>query len=481
MSVAKKIAYNVFFNSGAKVVANVLALIGFGLVTRYLGKEGFGEYAVILAFFALFSSLGDFGISATATREISREQADEKKILSRALGLRLLVSLGIAALAPLVAYLLPYSDQVKIGIVVAGAAFIFSSTYSLFNGLFQKHLAAYKVTGAETIGKAIQVALIFTFIHLDLGFYGILATFAAAPVINSILVILLSRSYLRFGPVLDRSWSRQFMAEAMPLGITAAITFFYFKMDTVILSLMQPNAAVGVYNAAYKIIENLSFFPGMIMGLIFPLFSRYILTDRAKFETIANKTFKLLLVLVVPMLIGTVFLSRPIMLIMGGNEFLPSAEVLSIVIFSLGFMFFGSFFNSILIASNRQKALMWNLALCAIFNVTSNWLLIPRLSYMAPAYITVATEALVVILTLVMTVRYLNYKPALDGFFRIFVSGAAMTIFLWIFGQASFFLVAPSAAIIYFVALWATRAVDNSELRLIFARRDLKDEVVPLP
>ena len=57
MTVAKKIAYNVAFNAGAKVISTILALVGIGFITRYLGKEGFGDYATVLAFFSFFMAL----------------------------------------------------------------------------------------------------------------------------------------------------------------------------------------------------------------------------------------------------------------------------------------------------------------------------------------------------------------------------------------------------------------------------------------
>ena len=53
MAIARKLAYNVVFNSALKVVSTViLSLFLVRLITGYLGQDGFGKYATVLAFFS---------------------------------------------------------------------------------------------------------------------------------------------------------------------------------------------------------------------------------------------------------------------------------------------------------------------------------------------------------------------------------------------------------------------------------------------
>lgn len=63
MALARKIAYNVVFNSALKVTSTVfIALLSIRLITGYLGQEGFGEYATVLAFFAFLGPLVTWGL-----------------------------------------------------------------------------------------------------------------------------------------------------------------------------------------------------------------------------------------------------------------------------------------------------------------------------------------------------------------------------------------------------------------------------------
>jgi O-antigen/teichoic acid export membrane protein len=255
------------------------------------------------------------------------------------------------------------------------------------------------------------------------------------------------------------------------MGMTAIITFAYFKMDTILLSVMQSNAHVGIYNVAYKIMENLIFFPAMLAGLILPLLSRFIFTNREHFEEIANKTFKVFIIIIVPLVVGTWFLAGDIVRIVSGAGFGESAPVLRILIFSLGFIFFGHYFNMLLIVGNAQKKLMQTLIVAAAFNILLNLFLIGRYSYMGAASTAMATEALVVLLTGFLTYKYIHFVPSFRHIGRIFLSGAVMAGILFFLEPYSFFLSGAASVAAYLFMLWLTQAVTQDEILSLFTKK----------
>ena len=50
----RKIAYNSVISAGARIIGLALSLIIIGLLTRYLGQDGFGYYSTVLAFLFFF-------------------------------------------------------------------------------------------------------------------------------------------------------------------------------------------------------------------------------------------------------------------------------------------------------------------------------------------------------------------------------------------------------------------------------------------
>lgn len=471
MVIARKIAYNVIINAVAKVFSTVVALVGIGFITRYLKEDGFGNYATVVAFFSFFGSLADLGLYNIATREISRVGADEDEIMGNVFGLRIASSVVVFLLSPFLVIFLPYTREVKMGIIIAAAAFVFSSTYMVLNGIFQKNLAMYKVAGVELIGKLIQLLIIVLAFKYDLGFNAVISSLLVYMVFNFFVVFVLSRRYLRFKVRINLTYWRKFLKESFPMGVSVMVTFLYFKADTIMLSVMKSSADVGIYNVAYKIIENITFFPAMIIGLIFPLMSRFIFSDKKNFERISNETLKIFSLLVVPLVVGTMFLAKDVIKIIGGAGFAESAVILQILIFALAFIFYGNFFNNILLAGNLQKKLMIVLSFCAGFNIIANLILIPYYSYKGAAITSVITELLVVILTAYLVVKNIDYRPKVENWMRILFSGMVMALFLFIFKGMNFPFLVLGSSFIYFILLWITKVISAREIFSIVAGR----------
>jgi O-antigen/teichoic acid export membrane protein len=481
-SVSRKIAYNVVFSSSAKIIGTILALVGIGFITRYLGKEGFGEYSTILAFFSFFGALADLGLYAISTREISRPNSDEKAILSNVFTIRAVASFVIIAIAPLIVYFFPYSGNVKMGILIAAIAYLFSSSYSVLIGLFQKRLVMDKVAMAELVGRIAQVILIITAVKLNWGFLAIIIALLVNMLVSFLIVYIWSKHYVRFNLKFDwRAW-KAFLKESYPLGISAIIVFAYFKLDTIMLSIMKSSSDVGVYNAAYKILENVSFFPAMLVGLVMPIMSRYIFHEREKFILVADKTFKVFVILSVPLLVGILFLAPQIIRVIGGADFMEAVPVLRILSFAIVFIFFGSYFNNVLVAGNKQKKLMVVLLFCAIFNVLLNIFLIPRYSYMGAAVVSSLTEMLVAVLCAILAFRELKYRPSLQKLAEIFLGGMAMAAILYLGREANFIILALGSILVYFFILWVFRVITTEEIASIMSKRgeEVREDFEPV-
>lgn len=470
MALARKIAYNVVFNSVLKVTSTVfIALLSIRLITGYLGQEGFGEYATVLAFFAFFGAIGDLGLANLTAREIAKPTVDEAQFLGKVATLRVLASTVIILVTPVVLFWFDYSALVKESVFVIALALFFAQFSTLLNGVFQKRLAMDRVAMVEFIGKILQLLLVYLAVRFDLGFIAIVSAILFTMFFNATVELYLSRKYIQFHFSWDTIFWKRFMRDAWPLGLTAIISFAYFKFDTIILSLLQPAAHVGIYNVAYKIMENLIFFPAMLVGLILPLLSRAHQIDPPLFREIVNKTAKVFIALVLPIVVATLFLAPEIVAVVSGSGFEVSADVLRILIFSLAGIFFGHFFNMLILVGNKQKKLLKALMLVAIVNVSLNVFLIREFSYFGAAASSAVTEAMVVIFSGVIASRAIGFFPRPDRLLRIVISVMAMAAVLVAVATLPFVLKLLLAGASYGLMLWLTRAVTSREIMSIFS------------
>ncbi|NTW15773.1 MAG: flippase [Candidatus Moranbacteria bacterium] len=472
----RKIAYNIVFNSAMKVVTTVvLSLVSIRLITGYLGKDGFGDYATVLAFFAFFAAIADFGIGSITAREISREGADEVGILGRVASLRLTVSAALTCIVPLLLPLFSYPLPVKIGIWIAAVAILFSSFSIFLNGVFQKNIAMDRIAMTEFMGKVVQVLGVYAVVRFDLGFLGIASTLILSLSFNAVIALVLSRKYVRFRLVVDVPFWKRFLSDSLPLGGSALITFFYFKMDTILLSVLKGSSAVGTYGVAYKVMENLTFFPALLAGLILPLLSRALSVDKEAFRGIADTTFRVFTIIAAPIVLGGLFFSDQVIGIVSGSGFEDSVPVLELLIISLAFIFFGSFFNMLLVVGNRQKDLMKTLFFVALGNIVANLILIPRYSYLGAATTSLATEIVVALVTGILTFRLLGYRPSFAKIGRVTLSAMLMACVLFFVRGIPFVLAGLLGVLAYLTALWFLRAVTSGEVAGLFSKRSERE------
>ncbi len=448
-----------------------LSLISIGFIARYLGQEGFGSYSLILAFLSIFNVLADFGLYSLMIREISRPQADEKKIASNIFSLRvavLVVSLSIAFAA---VWFFPYSYTVKIGIGIGAIAFLFLSSSQVLMGIFQKYLHTDRPALAEVIGRGIQLFLVITFIHFDLGFFTILLALVVGCFFIFLLNLYFARKYVSISLSFDFLYWKKLIKTAFPIAISIILTLVYFKIDSVFLSLgainrssANPISDVGIYNIGYKVLEGLIFFPSMFVGLIMPLLSKYAFKHQQKFKYVFQKGLDVLLIFIVPVIIGLFLLASPIATLIGGKEFIASGSVLKILSFAIGIIFLGSLFGQAIVALNKQKTGAWIYLGGMVFNVVANLIFIPKYSYLGAALTTVFTELLVTILMLVLIFKTISYFPSFKIFFKTLFAGITMGAVIYYFQTWNLFLLITMGIITYFGILYLIKGIKKQEI-----------------
>lgn len=473
---AKKIAVNTIISALARAVGILLALATIAIITRHLTRNEWGEYSIILAFGGLFAVIADLGLYQLMVREISRPQADEPKIASNIFTIRLLSGLFIFGLAPLVGWLLPYSDQARLGILVGMAGFWFLSGGQVLIGLFQKYLQMTKVAFAELFGRLVQLGLVWWLVRSDAGFLPLVAAMSLGGLVNFWLIFWWARHYCRLRLAFDWAYWRHILQQGYPLAVASVLTMIYFSSDSLFLSILKPAADVGVYRLPYKILESLIFFPAMFVGLVMPLLSRFAQTNREEFKRIFQRASDILMIFAVPLVAGTLVLSPAIIGLLGGGKYNESAAIFNILIVAVGIIFLGTLLSYALIALEKQKSLLWISGVAAIFNVVANLIFIPRYSYYAAAVTTVLTEALVMFLMAFVLYCSFRWLPSFKIILKSLLAAAVMMAALWWLAGWNLALLLAAAVVVYFGFLYLLRGFSRSDIASLIEEQPSHDE-----
>jgi O-antigen/teichoic acid export membrane protein len=471
MTIAAKIAKNTLIQVVVKALTIAIALVSFGLVTRYLGQAGFGYFSTVYAFLTIFGIFIDLGLQMTTTQLISDPQEDESRIMSNALTLRLAASLIFLGLAPLLVIFFPYPPVIKLGVAVASLGFVFASLTSTLTSLFQKHLVMGKTVAADVFAKLFYLLAVFAAIHFQLGLLGIIM----ATVLDSLLVftILLyfAKKQVFLKPSFDYQVWKKILIKAWPIALSITLNLIYFKGDILIMSIFRPQAEVGLYGAPYKVLEVLINIAYLFLGLILPLLAAAIAAkDLVRLKIIIQSSFDFLAIMTIPMVVGGYFLGRPLMILMAGPEFAVSGDIIKILFIATGTIYLAGLFGYVVVALNAQKRMIKYYALNALISLTGYLVFIPLYSYWGAAWMTVFTELFIFATAALTMYREIKFFPRLNLFFKSLAAGAIMAVPLYFLPGLPFVISVCGGALVYFTALYILKGFNQKMVLELFKK-----------
>jgi O-antigen/teichoic acid export membrane protein len=468
------LAQRVLLNTGAQVVGRLvgigLSLLTIKIMTGYLGVEGYGRLAIVLALTGLLVSLSDFGITTVLARETARAPADADLLGGALLRFRLASAGGAVLLALAAVPFLPYPADVKVALVIGLIGTFFLSVGRFPNAFFQVHLRMDLLAALDVFHKALSLVLVGVVAALDLGFYALVTAIAFAGFAWFGSSFAVSRRFWRVNVRPAPGRSRTLLRDAVGIWLVTIVGLLHFQGDMVLLSLLQPPREVGIYSIAYKFIEQSFLLPGLFMSAVFPILARRIAESRERTEELIRKTFGFLLLLAIPLALVLFVLATDFVRIIAAPEFDPAASPLRVVALALPVIFASMVYFNVLIVLNRQRALITVSLASLLLNVGLNLYFIPRYSYMGAAWTTVATETVSFLGVLLMAHR--AYRVHLDYSLvaRLTLPTALAVGTVVATGALPAVASAASAVAVFFVGAIVVRAVTPTDVKLLLGR-----------
>ncbi len=473
---ARVVATNTLWGASGRLFGGFFAIVALAVISRTLGPEQYGEYATALAFFYIFSAIADLGIYQVLIRDLGKPNQNEPQIIGTAFTIRIIAVSAALAIGLLVFWAIPkYTDIHSFGILAA-IVYLPLSLGQIFMAVFQKHLAVRYAALIELFSRGIQVVGVIWLASIAITTAKpFLLVLLSATIIQTVLLAIWAR---KLTPIrLGLGGAKNMLQSALPVGIALIFTLIYFRLDTVLLSLFQESEAVGIYNLAYKVLEQFIFLPAMFLGVLTPILSRAFSEDREKFRHITRNAAKALLIAITPILIGGWFLREQVILLLGGSEYQAAADPLAPLLLAVALIFAGTLLGALVVICDRQKKALWVYAGAMVVSVCLNILFIPKYSYMGTAWTTVATEVLVVG-GLYWILRGSGASFRFPFWPHIIFAGGIMALPLFwantltgaVGVVASLLVYLFICPIIYFGALFMLKAIRVKEVRALLSR-----------
>lgn len=459
MNNIQRIAKNASVMVISQIICYGLGFLYIMYTARFLGAEGFGILSLAVAFTGIFATFYDAGMSTLAVREVAKDKLLAGKYLGNIILMKIIIIPAILILIILVTNVFGYSDQTVKVVYLLALSTIVTSISGMFNSIFQ----AYENMEYISIGNILNSAsmLVGSLIAIYLK-YDVIA-FATIYLITSIIVLgyrfaICAQKFVLPKVEVDWEFWKQAIIEAWPLAVMSTCVIIRFRIDTIMLSLMSDDVAIGTYNAAYRLLDVITSPSGMIIASIFPVMAQYHKNSNRAFNMAYIILSKFLLIIVLPMALSITLLSEPIINLIFGNEYSGSINALRILIWAAVSIYMSSLMGVIYVTSNRQRLLMKITIISVILNIILNLILIPRFSYLGASATVVATEFFGLISCIFFFNKY-EYKlslvqtcaPPIFG-----IIGAVIIILFFAFFRINIFIMLFVSIIIYGAIIWKT-------------------------
>jgi O-antigen/teichoic acid export membrane protein len=476
MNNQKKVLYNTGIQLLGKIIATILGLAAMVMITRYLGTNGFGKYTTIITYISFFAIIADLGLTLITIQMISVPGVSEKKVLDNLLGLRMVSALIFLSLGPISILFFPYENSIKIGVLILSLSFLFIALNQVLVGLFQKKLRMDKTALAEIFGRLILVLGVWLSVKLGYGLNGILWSTVLGSFFNFLLQYIFSHKFVKIGIKFEISLWKKIIKKAWPLALIIVFNLIYLKTDILILSAIKTPEEVGIYGAAYKIIDILVTLPFMFSGLVLPfLTANWLKGKKENFKKITQKAYDFMVLLAIPLIFAVEILAPEIIYLIAGKEFIISAQILRILILAAGLIFIGTIFSHAIIAIEKQKKLIPLYIFVGITSLIGYLIFIPKYSYFGAAWTTIYSEFTITMVSIFYLYKMTNFLPKQKILFKSLLSSLLMFVVLLLlsnkltFSWLNLIILSIIGLLVYLTTLYILKGFSKKDL-LIFKK-----------
>ncbi|MCX8029143.1 MAG: oligosaccharide flippase family protein [Brevinematales bacterium] len=389
-SIKKNYIYNLLVNFSSLFIP----LVTFPYATRVLGPESIGKVNFASSVVDFFTVFFHFGIYPYSIRELSKVRDNQTLFNKRFSELILINTLLVFLLLILFIMTVEIFDKFKserlLFYVIGLNILIFILG---FDWLFISRENYFYVSVRMIITRLIGVVLLLLLVtkKQDYILYAFLTLFIGG-LISYLINPLFYRRYASF------NLSEINLSEHIkPLVLTLVVSFlarFYLNLDVTILGFLSTYESVGFYIVGLKIVMLVQSLVLSFSGVIAPRIAYYSgSTNKEELRNFIRKSIEFSWFLTAPIFFGILILSREIVVVISGTEFIPSVTVLTILSGVLLLTPYISIFSQYMYyTGNEKKYIKFVIIPTILVSLVMYGILIPHYNYIGACIARIVSE-----------------------------------------------------------------------------------------
>lgn len=399
-STQKETASGFLTNAGALLASRltiaILGWIGTVLIVRTLSVDNYGRFTLIFSVLGLLTIVTDMGIGRIALSGLIENGPDRPRFAGSYILLRCLMGIvGYGVALGFVAAL--YPPDVVQATAVAGIVVVLATPVSAYMTVHQAYRRMRGVAVAQAVSRVAQLGLTAAIAAAG----GSLLLFTIPAVLAEIVALawIAPAAHrlitFHYRPRLRTWW--ELLREAAPLAAGSALATLYYRVDSIMLSVLDSFTAVGVYGVAYKFVDLAHFLPTAVASALLPLLVAAWPQHPSAFRFTLRRGATVLVLAAGLICVEFILFAEPLIRALYGDLYAEAALAARIVVLSQCLAFVTALALIALIAVGRHRRYPLIALVGLVLNVGLNVILIPQYSYLGAAITTLATEIVVMV------------------------------------------------------------------------------------
>lgn len=417
-------------NSGLRII---FPLITYPYAFRILHTNGIGKVDYSSSIVNYFVLLAGLGISTYAIREGAKLRTQQQKFRifsNEVFSLNIVSTLFSYSLLFLLVFVSRQLVSYRSIILVLSLNIAFTTlSIEWVNTIYEDFLY---ITVRSIVAYILFIGFLFLFVRsekdiLQYAFLTVLQTGVIA-----VLNLFHCRRYVHLKITRHINFRKHIKPILLIFANNVAITI-YVSSDTTMLGIMTSDHYVGLYSLSVRIYNVVKTMLAAVYSAVVPRIS-YLLEvqDIKSVRNIFTKLFSYMTLILLPAGVGLAMLSREIVLLMGGQEYVESIPTLQILSVSLiGAVYGGLVTYGLNIPLRREKYNFKATIISALINIGLNFIMIPLFHQNGAAVTTAISEFFVFFysfLSLRNRREFIDYKSWKKNFGEAFLGCVVVVI-----------------------------------------------------
>ena len=396
----KSIKKNAILNSVKQIMTIVFPLIIFPYVSRILSVENYGKINFSSSFVEYFYLIAALGIANYAVREGAylRNNKQEFEIFANQVFTINLITTAISygLLAMTLIFWTHISSYIMLIIIQSIGILFVALGADWINSIYEDYTY---ITVRYISMQLLSFIAIFLFVKNADDLYNYAWIIMISNVGANIMNIFYLKKYVKLKITGNINIKKHIVPMVILFANALAITI-YVNSDVTLLGIFKGDTSVGIYSVAVKIYKIIKSLLNAVIIVTIPRLSAYLGQKYMdQYYDLLRKLLISLITIIVPAVVGLFMLSKEIIYIIAGKEYILGMSAMQWLCIALMFAILASYFsNAVLLTNKLEKYTLQATIFSAIINIVLNIFLIPKMDYNGAAITTVISEICVFII-----------------------------------------------------------------------------------